>query len=254
MDDWSRGRYERIADDVAPAAIAVVEAASPLHDEVVVDVGCGTGTAALLAARRDARVIGVDPAARLVDVARRSALDQGVRASFMCGSAEAVSVRDHSIDVLLSNFGVIFASDAAAAAAEISRIVAPGGRVVFSAWHPFGALFDLADVRRAAMPASRTAAPFRWDEPDALAGLFGPYGFEIAIAERTLAFAAPSIEQFAQGEFDSHPMWIAARELLEPRGDWSSVRERALAVLRDANEDANGFRITSPYVVAMLRR
>ena len=68
--DWGLGRYEDTAAQLEPAARAVVERAAPAAGEHVVDVGCGTGNAALLAAERGARVTGVDPAPRLLDVAR----------------------------------------------------------------------------------------------------------------------------------------------------------------------------------------
>ncbi|HKN93646.1 MAG TPA: class I SAM-dependent methyltransferase, partial [Thermoleophilaceae bacterium] len=60
--DWGLGTYERTAEQLMPAAQAVVASAAPAAGERVVDVGCGTGNAALIAAERGARVTGVDPA------------------------------------------------------------------------------------------------------------------------------------------------------------------------------------------------
>ena len=54
--DWSLGRYEHTAEQLLPAARAVVEHAAPAKGQHVVDIGCGTGNAALLAAERGARV------------------------------------------------------------------------------------------------------------------------------------------------------------------------------------------------------
>jgi 2-polyprenyl-3-methyl-5-hydroxy-6-metoxy-1,4-benzoquinol methylase len=74
--DWSLGHYEHTAAQLMPAARVVVDRAAPAEGERVVDVGCGTGNAALLAAARGARVTGVDPAARLLEVAREQAAAQ----------------------------------------------------------------------------------------------------------------------------------------------------------------------------------
>jgi SAM-dependent methyltransferase len=63
--DWGIGHYEHTAADLLPAARRLVEVAGVEAGERVVDVGCGTGSAALVAAARGAAVLGVDPATRL---------------------------------------------------------------------------------------------------------------------------------------------------------------------------------------------
>ena len=83
--DWGAGRYEEIAVGLLPAARLVVDVAGPRPGEHVVDVGCGTGNAALLAAARGAKVTGVDPAARLVDVARDEAAARRLAITFALG-------------------------------------------------------------------------------------------------------------------------------------------------------------------------
>jgi len=67
--DWGAGHYETTAAQLAPAA-AAVQRASLRPGERVLDLGCGTGNAALLAARAGTTVTGVDPAARLLKVAQ----------------------------------------------------------------------------------------------------------------------------------------------------------------------------------------
>jgi 2-polyprenyl-3-methyl-5-hydroxy-6-metoxy-1,4-benzoquinol methylase len=79
--EWGQGRYERIAEQLLPAAEVVVESADVAAGERVVDVGCGTGNAALLAAERGASVTGIDPAQRLLDVAAATARERGLDAT-----------------------------------------------------------------------------------------------------------------------------------------------------------------------------
>lgn len=134
--DWGVGHYEQTASQLLPAAELLVEQAAPLAGTRVVDVGCGTGNAALLAAARGARVTGVDPALRLLEVARRRAAAAALEVTFLTGEAAALPLPDNSADVVLSVFGVIFAPDPQAAAAELARVTAHDGRILLTAWIP----------------------------------------------------------------------------------------------------------------------
>jgi SAM-dependent methyltransferase len=256
--DWSLGRYELTAAQLLPAARVVVDRVAPVDGERVVDIGCGTGNAALLAAARGAHVTGVDPAARLLEVARQSASAQGLDATFAAGRAEALPLADGTVDAAMSVFGVIFATDPAAAAAEMARVTAPRGRVVLSAWIPGGPISDMARATgaaiRQALGMPEPGPPFAWHDRDALAGLLGAYGFEVELDEHRHAFAADSARAYLESEFASHPLWVAGRAILEPRGAAEDLRARALAILEAGNEDPAAFRVTSRYVVARAVR
>jgi SAM-dependent methyltransferase len=255
--DWNVGEYEHIAAQLLPAAQVVIDHAAPRKDEHLVDVGCGTGNAALLAAERSARVTGIDPAQRLLDVAAAEAAARGVEARFVCGEAARLPLADSTAEAVVSVFGVIFASDAPSAVAEMARVATPRGRIVVSAWMPGGALADVMRVRRDATAAagmSGGAAPFAWHDRAALTSAFAPQGFSVDLSEEHLAFTAASPQEFVETELRVHPGWIAARAVLEPRGEMQAVRDRALEIFKAANEDPAGFRITSRYVVATARR
>ena len=66
MVDWGAGEYEQTAAELEPAARHVVALAARAPGERVLDLACGTGNAALLAAAAGARVTGLDAAPRLV--------------------------------------------------------------------------------------------------------------------------------------------------------------------------------------------
>jgi len=256
--DWGAGRYERIAAQLLPAARTVVDAANPRSGERALDIGCGTGSASLLAAARGAETIGVDPAPRLLAIAAAAAEARGLPARFECGHAAALPLADASIDVSLSAFGVVFAPDAHAAAAEIDRVTARAGRVALSAWLPGGALAEVIALRRDALAESAGTppgpVPYAWHDADALRELFAPLGFTVALEEHRLEFVAGSPEDFLAAELREHPMWIAARALLEPTGALEQLRTAALEILTRANEAPTAFAISSPYVVAVLSR
>src|SRR6185437_892096 len=119
MVDWDAGCYERTAAELEPVARVVVDAAAPGPSDRVLDLACGTGNAALLAAARGAPVTGVDAAPRLLAVARERALAQNADVDFRQGDLLALPVNDDAADVVLSVFGLIFAPDPARALQEV---------------------------------------------------------------------------------------------------------------------------------------
>jgi SAM-dependent methyltransferase len=256
--DWGLGRYETTAERLLPAARVVVENAALRAGERVLDLGCGTGNAALLAAASGARVTGVDPAARLLDVARSRAVSEGVDITFLSGEAASLPVGEASTDVILSVFGVIFAPDATTAAAEMSRVGTAGGRIVLSAWIPQGTMFEFSSAAgeavRAALGAPPPPEPFAWHDRDALRALLAPYGFSVQVEQHTLSFVDTSPTAYLDGESRDHPMAVAALAVLESLGQAEAVRGRLLQILEAGNEDSAGFRMTSRYVVATSRR
>jgi SAM-dependent methyltransferase len=256
--DWGLGQYERLAVQVLPAAEAVVGQLAPRPAEVVLDLGCGTGNAAMIAAGLGARVTGVDPSGRLLEVARATAAAAGLDAEFVLGDAASLPVPDDSVDAIGSVFGVIFAPDPVAAAAEIARVLRPGGRLVLSAWLREGALAEQARLRGELIAGLSGQPPssalFGWHEQQALTGLLAPYGFGVATQDQSLAFTGASPQAYADAELADHPGWVHARELLEPAGRWDRVRADLTQLFADANEDPAAFRITSRYVIATVTR
>ncbi|HEY2603192.1 MAG TPA: methyltransferase domain-containing protein [Thermoleophilaceae bacterium] len=256
--DWGIGSYESTAEQLVPAARLLVERAAPSAGERVVDLGCGTGNAALLAAARGARVTGVDPAQRLLEVARERAATQKLDAEFLKGDAASIPLPDGEAALVISVFGVIFAPDPVAAAAELARVTGPAGRIVLSAWIPEGAISESVRVAREAIGRALVLPPgpppFAWQERDALAGLFGPHGFDVSLEEATIAFTSTSAADYIDRDAANHPMAIAGNAVLEPRGEHEAVRERMIEVLEAGNEDPDAFRVTSRYVIATAQR
>jgi SAM-dependent methyltransferase len=248
--DWGVGRYEGTAAQLAPVADVVVEAAAPQPGERVLDLGTGTGNAALLAAARHATVIGVDPAARLLEVARARAADAGLDATFALGEGAAISV-----------VGVILAPDAAAAAEELARVVTPHGRVVVTAWLPGGAVGEVVRMARqtamAALDAPPGPPPFAWHDQEALTGLLAPHGFEVSLERHDHTFTASSLDAYLEVQMIDHPLSSASRAMLEAQGKadvQAGIVDRAREILTEANESGDGFAVTSSYVVATARR
>lgn len=266
MTDWGDGTYELVAEAIAPATDQAIAVAGIGPRDVVLDVGCGTGNAALAAAAHGARVTGIDPAPRLVDVARARAAEAGVDAAFDVGEAAALPYAVGAFDAVLSVFGVIFAPDAEAAVADVVRVTRPGGRVVVTTWRPDGAIADAGRIVREELaaaegsPGARTgsaavappAGPFAWGDPAFVRAAFAAHGTAVHVSEHGLSFTHESPAAWFAEQEEHHPVWRGARARLDELGAgerWAAVRARTVAALHAGNEDPDAFRVTSRYLV-----
>jgi ubiquinone/menaquinone biosynthesis C-methylase UbiE len=103
--------------------------------EAVLDVGCGTGTQALVVKRRigeTGRVCGLDPSVPLLSAARRKARRVGLAVDFQQGGIGQISFPPQSFDVVLSTFMMHHVSDKLKrqGLAEVARVLKPGGRLL----------------------------------------------------------------------------------------------------------------------------
>ncbi len=152
---WAAGDYSAIAPHLASAADRVVHLATIAADEVVLDLACGTGNAALRAAEHGARVTGLDVTPELLEQARA----QAPELTWVEGDAQALPFPDASFDVVLSVFGCMFAPDHRRTRDEILRVLRPDGRAVIASWTPDG------DSARLLRLVSRHLPPLDGDPP-----------------------------------------------------------------------------------------
>lgn len=135
---WEKGDFTRIADTMRASGEAFVQRIGVRPGHAVLDLGCGDGTTAIPAARLGATVRGVDIAANLVAAGQARAARFGLgNCTFEEGDASNLhAVEDESFDMLVSVFGAMFAPRPHDTAAEMVRVVKPGGRIVMGNWIP----------------------------------------------------------------------------------------------------------------------
>ncbi|MFP3873115.1 MAG: class I SAM-dependent methyltransferase [Thiohalophilus sp.] len=126
---WATGDFHEIARQNVVMAEDLCAAVDPHGGDRVLDIACGSGTAALVAARRYCEVTGIDYVPTLVERAKRRAAADGFDVDFRVADAQALPFQDASFDVILSVYGVQFAPDQERAALEMLRICRPGGRI-----------------------------------------------------------------------------------------------------------------------------
>jgi SAM-dependent methyltransferase len=237
MVDWDRGTYEETAEELAPAAEHVVQRAGIEEGHEVLDLGTGTGNAAVLARQAGARVTAVDPSPRLLEVARQRVGD----GTFKVAKAEDLPFDDQSFDRVLSLFAVIFTDDPEKAASEILRVTR--GKALITAWEAVGPMNDaLGILGRATSEAAQTPhRRFDWSNLDNVRGLFG----DVDVERATIGFEAPSAEEYLKRFETRHPAGMLFRDVLTRNGNYADVRAQALAALGDERP----LRVTSSYFV-----
>jgi ubiquinone/menaquinone biosynthesis C-methylase UbiE len=184
---WATGDFHEIGRQVVAVSEALCQAVDPHAGQRVLDVACGSGNAALAAARRYCDVSGIDYVPALVERAKMRASSEGVRIDFRVGDAQALPFTDASFEIVMSVFGVMFAPDQEKAASELLRVCRPSGRVGLCSWMPtdFGGEF-FATHARYAPPPPGVKPPVRWGTDSGLTELFGAATSSIKSERRTV--------------------------------------------------------------------
>ncbi|MBO9695562.1 MAG: class I SAM-dependent methyltransferase [Sphingopyxis sp.] len=190
-------RLDLMLEDFGNAAIA---AANAQPGELILDIGCGSGTSSFALARQvapDGHVLGVDISEQLVEIARTGA-PANLPVGFCCADAATAPLPAGNFNLLFSRFGVMFFNDPVAAFTHMRRALKPGGRLVFVCWRgaqendwvrlPMAAIRDIV----APAPADPDApGPFAFGDRQRLADILAAAGFaaiDIAPFDTTISY------------------------------------------------------------------
>ncbi len=134
----------------------------------VLDVGCGTGSTALAAARRlgtKGRSVGIDISDPMLATARARAEREGTPASFIRANAQTHAFEPASFDMILSRFGVMFFDDSVQAFANLRRAASNNAALHFIAWRSAAENPFMTTAERAAAPFLPNIPARRPDAP-----------------------------------------------------------------------------------------
>jgi len=171
---WASGDFAAVGGRLVIVGETLCEAVDLRAGSRVLDVACGSGTAALAAARRACDVTGIDYVPALLERGRERAAAERLTVDFLEGDAEALPFADASFDVVLSTFGVMFAPDQGQAAAELLRVCRPGGTIGLANWTPEGMNGKMFALNaRYLPPPPGMSPPGRWGTEDGIRDLLG---------------------------------------------------------------------------------
>ena len=168
--------YERTATFTTVPASDLVEFSGIKGGDLVLDVGTGTGVAAITAARAGAKVTALDLTPELLELARKNAIIASTNEiTWIEGDAEHLPFQDSSFDVVISQFGHMFAPRPNVVISEMRRVLKPHGRIAFSTWpaeHFTGQMFNF--VGRNSPPAPLgSSPPSEWGTPSVITERLG---------------------------------------------------------------------------------
>jgi SAM-dependent methyltransferase len=197
---WGTGPYQNITDTITDLHDEVIDRLEPGPGVTWLDLACGTGAVAELAARRGADVTGVDLAPALIETAQERAREQGLDIDYRVGDCENLEFEDAAFDVVSSTCGVMFAPDHEATARELARVAKPGGRIGLANWTPaekgLAAIFRIMKPFQPTPPAG-AGYPFDWGDEQHVQELLGD-AFDLEIERHVSPLRLPDGEAYWQ--------------------------------------------------------
>jgi len=249
-DMWGTGDYRAVAEKVTSIGDVLVARAAIEPGMEVLDVACGTGNAAIPAAKRGARVTGLDLSPGLISMARECSTEAGVQVDWLEGDAQSLPFSDDSFDRVISAIGHMFAPDHKRTADEMLRVCRPGGRIAIACWTPEGAIGEMF-ARLGAISAPPPAGfqpPVLWGTEQHVREMLGD---AVEFERHDVDFDEPSPEGYAEFMLSSFPPLIAMRAEL---GD-DLVRQTYLDWVNEVNEAGDGtLRYRGGYLVSVSKR
>jgi len=224
---------------MAPAG-QLVKHARVRGGQRVLDVACGTGVVSLTAARIGAHVTGLDLTPELLERARDNSRLCGLDVEWHEGDVEQLPFGNGAFDVVLSQFGHMFAPRPELAIAEMLRVLKPGGTLAFSTWPP-----ELLVARRFALvarympPPPGVAPPPLWGDPNIVRERLGAKVKDIVFDRGRMLVSALSVQHHnAHAERTSGPI-LKVVELLgkSDPAKLADFRRESAAMVEEYFED-----------------
>ena len=198
----------------------------------VLDLACGPGTLALLAARQGAQVTAVDFSPAMIELLVHQVEEEKLtNLTAKVGDGQRLALSSESFDVAFSLFGVIFFTHRSQGLSELYRTLKPGGKLVLSSWVPvervptLKTLWSIVGDLEPDLPYGNNKAPM--GEPTDIHMEMAMAGFvETQVKTVSHSLVYPTTRDFWQSMLRSSPPLALIQQRL-PEQEWQAFQEKA---------------------------
>jgi SAM-dependent methyltransferase len=188
---WMAGDYDRFSRYMENGARDFYERLDTAPGAHFLDVACGSGQLALIAAREGLEVTGVDIAGNLVERARERAQAEGLPARFEEADAEALPFEDATFDIVASLVGAMFAPRPDLVAQELLRVCGPAGTIAMVNWTPQGFIGQMFNTVSKFVAPSGMPTPVLWGDEATVRERLNEGLSDLSLVRRHYAFSYP---------------------------------------------------------------
>jgi SAM-dependent methyltransferase len=253
---WMAGNYDYFSRFMESSAVEFLARLPLCPGDRVLDVACGSGQLALLAARRGAKVTGVDIATNSIEAARGRAGSEGLDAKFGEGDAEELPYGDESFDLVATIYGAMFAPRPDRVARELVRVCRRGGTIGMANWTKEGFVGRMLQTIGKFVAPPGMPSPLLWGDETAVRERFGNTVADLRLARAQYrfdyAFPPEGVVDFFRENYGPANRAFAALA----QTDQASLRKALTDLWSGANQSGEPGRTTvdAEYLVVLATR
>lgn len=188
---WMAGNYDYFSRFMEASGVEFLDKLVLERGAKLLDVACGSGQLALIAARRGLDVTGVDIAPNWILAARGRAAAEKLSARFDEGDAEALPYANASFDIVATLYGAMFAPRPERVVAELLRVCRPGGTIAMGNWTKEGFVGQMFEIFARFIAPPGMPAPVLWGDESVVRERFGAGLADLHLARVTYRFDYP---------------------------------------------------------------